>query len=211
MIRVNLLGSDRPTKKTKKASVPSAPGAVQAYLFLALFTGGAIVLCAALYWYQSSTLQRLDADIAAALQRQRELQAIKVQVDALEAKRATFQRKVDLIERLKTEQSGPVHLVDEISKSLPDFVWLSGMDQTGEVIKLTGQSNGLTSVADFISALQRSGWFPAVDLVSSTEANDIITYTLQATFKNPEVAAKEAAARAAAAAAPPPPGGAVRR
>ena len=195
MIRVNLLGSDRPSKKTKKASVPSAPGAVQAYLFLALFTGGAIVLCAALYWYQSSTLQRLDADIAAALQRQRELQAIKVQVDALEAKRATFQRKVDLIERLKTEQSGPVHLVDEISKSLPDFVWLSGMDQTGEVIKLTGQSNGLTSVADFISALQRSGWFPAVDLVSSTEANDIITYTLQATFKNPEVAAKEAAAR----------------
>jgi type IV pilus assembly protein PilN len=213
MIRVNLLGSDRPSKKSKKASsAPSAPGAVQAYLFLALFTGGALVLCAALYWYQSSTLQRLDADIAAAQQRQRELQAIKVQVDALEAKRATFQRKVDLIERLKTEQSAPVHLVDEISKALPDYVWLSGMDQTGESIKLTGQATGMTSVADFISALQRSGWFPAVDLVSITENADIITYTLQANFKNPEVAAKEAAARAAAAAAaPPPPAGGVRR
>jgi type IV pilus assembly protein PilN len=210
MIRVNLLGADRPSKKAKKAAAPSTPGAVQAYLFLMLFTGGAVVLCAALYWYQSSTLERLNSDIAAAQRRQSELQAIKVQVDALEAKRATFQRKVDLIERLKTEQSGPVHLVDEISKSLPDMVWLSGLDQAGDVIKLTGQSTGLTAVADFISALQRSGWFPAVDLVSSTESANIITFALQATFKNPEVAAREAAARAAAPAAPPPPG-AVRR
>jgi Tfp pilus assembly protein PilN len=124
-------------------------------------------------------------------------------VDALEAKRATFQRKVDLIEKLKADQSGPVHLVDEISKSLPDFVWLTALEQTGDNVKLTGQGNGLTSVADFISALQRSGWFPAVDLVSSTEDQNIVTFALQATFKDPEVAAKEAAARQAAAAAPP--------
>jgi type IV pilus assembly protein PilN len=203
MIKVNLVG-ERPSKKTKqkKTSTPSAPGAVQAYLFLALFAGGALVLCAALYWYQSSKLARLDADIAAAQQRQRELQAIKVQVDALEAKRATFQRKVDLIEKLKSQQSGPVHLVDELSKSLPDFVWLRNLEQTGDVIKVSGQANGLTSVADFISALQRSGWFPAVDLVSSTEDQNIVTFALQATFKDPEVAAKEAAARQAAAAAP---------
>ena len=61
MIKVNLVG-EKPSKKTKqkKASTPSAPGAVQAYLFLALFAGGAAVLCAALYWYQSSKLARLD-------------------------------------------------------------------------------------------------------------------------------------------------------
>jgi type IV pilus assembly protein PilN len=190
-------------------STPSAPGAVQAYLILALFAGGAIVLCAALYWYQSAKLQRLDADIAAAQQRQKELQAIKLQVDALEAKRATFQRKVDLIERLKADQSGPVHLVDEISKALPDFVWLTALEQAGDSIRLSGQGNGLTSVADFISALQRSGWFPDVDLVSSTQSTqpeNVITFQLLARFKDPTVAAREAAA-AAAPAAPPPPGG----
>jgi type IV pilus assembly protein PilN len=209
MIKVNLLGAERPTKKSKqkKVSVPSAPGAVQAYLFMALFGGGALVLCAALYWYQSSKLQRLDADIVAAQQRQRELQAIKVQVDALEAKRATFQRKVDLIERLKADQSGPVHLVDEISKALPDFVWLTAMEQTGDNVKLTGQGNGLTSVADFISALQRSGWFPNVDLISSAQSAaqaNVIQFALNAKFKDPAVAAREAAAAAAQRAAPPP-------
>lgn len=196
MIRVNLLAPERPTKKAKKAAVSVAPGAVQVYLFLALFAGGALVVCAALWWYYSTAIKKLDADIAAAQQRQRELQAIKVQVDALEAKRRTFQQKVDLIERLKAEQSAPVHMLDEISKNLPDFVWLTTLDQVGPIVKLGGQSSGLTSVADFISALQRSGWFPLVDLVSSTEANNIITFSLQATFKSPEVAAKEAAAAA---------------
>jgi len=196
MIRVNLLAPERPTGKKKARAVSVAPGAVQVYLFLALFVGGALVVCAALWWYQSTKIKKLDSDIAAAEQRQRELQAIKVQVDALEAMRKTFQQKVDLIERLKAEQSAPVHMLDEISKNLPDFVWLTSMDQTGPIVKLGGKSSGLTSVADFISALQRSGWFPLVDLVSSAEANNIITFNLQATFKSPEVAAKEAAAAA---------------
>jgi type IV pilus assembly protein PilN len=207
MIRVNLLAADRPTKKKKAAGggggAPSAPGSVQAFLLLGLFTLGTIVLCAAVWWWQSNKLKALDTKIAAAEQRQRELQAIKAQVDALEKKRETFQRKVDLIERLKAEQSGPVHMLDEVSKALPDFVWLSAMEQTGAAIRFNGQSSGLTSVADFISALQRTGWFPQVDLVSTTEASNIITYGLQAQFKNPEVAAKEAAAAAAAAARAP--------
>ena len=118
MIRVNLLAPERPTKSKKaRGTVSVAPGAVQVYLFLALFAGGALVLCAAAYWYESTKLKKLDSDIAAAEQRQRELQAIKVQVDALEAKRRTFQQKVDLIERLKAAQSEPVHLLDGISAS----------------------------------------------------------------------------------------------
>jgi len=202
MIRVNLLAAERPTKK-KKAAAAAAPGAVQGYLFLGLFFIGALVLCAGAWFYQSSKLNQLNTQIAAAEKRQRELQAIKKQVDDLEAKRATFQRKVDLIERLKAQQSAPVHMLDEISKALPDFVWLTGMDEAAGTVKFTGQSNGLTPVADFISALQRTGWFPTVDLVSSTEANNIVTFTLQAKFQSPEVAAKEAAAAAAARQAAP--------
>jgi type IV pilus assembly protein PilN len=205
MIRINVLAADRPTKKQKKAasapSAPSAPGAIQGYLFLGLFTIGALGLCAAAYLYESRKIARLDQDIAAAQQRQRELQAIKAQVDALEAKRASYQRQVDLIERLKAEQSGPVHMLDEISKALPDFVWLTEMDQTGPAVKFTGQSNGLTPVADFISSLQRTGWFPVVDLLTSVEDKSVVTFSLMGNFKNPEIAAKEAAAAAAAAAA----------
>ena len=202
MIRINLSASDKPTKKRKGGGggggggAPATPGAMQAYLLLGIFLGGTLLVCLGLFFYLSGQIRELDTKIAAAEERQRQLQEIKRQVDALELKRATFQRKVDLIERLKAAQSGPVHMLDEVSKALPDFVWLTNLDQTGPTVKFSGQSNGLTAVADFISNLERSGWFPNVDLASSTETSNIITYALTALFKNPEVARKEAEAAA---------------
>ena len=230
MIRINLLAADRPSKKKKGASIAAAPGSVQAYLLLTVFAGGAVLVCLALYLYMSGQIRELDSKIVAAEQRQRELQAIKKQVDELEQKRATFQRKVDLIYKLQAEQQGPVHLLDELSKALPDFVWLTTLDQTGNQIRLGGQSNSLTSVADFITALQAAGadqyvcgkanpldrslcWFPEVNLVSSTEANSLVTFALLATFSNPEAIIKQqqnatrpipGASPAAGAAAPAP-------
>jgi len=204
MIRVNLLAADRPTKK-KKAGAVATPGAVQAYLLLTVLAGGAVLVCLALYLYMAGQIRELDSKIAAAEQRQRELQAIKKQVDELEQKRATFQRKVDVITRLQAEQQGPVHMLDEISKALPDFVWLGSLDQVGNQLRFNGQSNSLTSVADFITALQSAGdqcgkpnpldrrlcWFPDVNLVSSTEANNLVTFALSATFSNPEAIIKQ--------------------
>lgn len=206
MIRINLLAAERPSAQKK---VKAPPGAIQAYLFLALFAGGALLACAGAYFYKSSAIARLDEDIKKAEEEARQLQAIKQQVDDLEKKRTTFQRKVDLIESLKAEQSGPVHMLDEISKNLPDFVWLNTLDQTGASLGLGGESNSLTAVADFILALQRSGWFPNVDLGETRESAGLITFTLKAQFMNPEVAARKAAAAAKAQAAgagslPPP-------
>jgi len=181
MIRINLLTADRPTSKKKVAA--GAPGAFQAYLFLILFGGGALLGSAALWWLESARIADLDTKIGQAKKRQAELQAIKVQVDQFLAKKRILDAKVKLIEQLKAQQSGPVHMLDEISKALPDFVWLTSLDQTGNTVRFAGESNGLTSVADFISNLQRTGWFPKVDLVSSTEANNVVSFALQAEFR----------------------------
>jgi Tfp pilus assembly protein PilN len=103
-------------------------------------------------------------------------------------------------------------MLDEISKALPDYVWLTTLDETQGSLKFGGQSNSLAAVADFISALQRSGWFPAVDLGTSQEAASLVNFTLLGAFKDPAVAAKEKAiaeakaAAAAAAAGPAKPG-----
>jgi type IV pilus assembly protein PilN len=199
MIRINLVAPERPTARKKAAA--STPGALQAYLFLLLFGGGAIAGCAALYWWKDTQIADLDSKIAQNKKRQAELQAIKVQVDQFLAKKRILDAKVKLIEQLRAQQSGPVHLLDEVSKALPDLVWLTSMDQTGNTIRLQGESNGLTSVADFISNLQRSGWFPQVDLVSSNEtAANVITFQLQAQFQPP---APPAPAGGAAAPAQP--------
>jgi type IV pilus assembly protein PilN len=186
--------------------MPSA-GALQSYLLLALFAGGAAVLCAGLGWLQSNKLADLDTRIAADQKRQQELQAIKQQVDEFQRKKAVLENKVAVIEMLRTAQKSPVHMLDEVSKSLPDYVWLAQMDETAGAVRFQGQSNSLAAVADFISSLQTSGWFPTVELVSTRENNALVNFVLQGNFTDPEVAAKrQAAAEAAQAAGVPPPG-----
>jgi len=209
MIRINLMAAERPTQKKKAAvgggggGVPSAPGALQAYLFLVLFCGGALVVCGAAWWFKSASIKDLETQIAAAQKRQVELRAIKAQVDEYEAQKRILDAKVNLIERLRRDQAGPVHMLDELSKALPDFVWLTEMDQTGANVRLKGQASGLAQVADFITNLQRAGapvcaeppppdrppdrtlcYFPKVELVSSAEQQSVLNFELSADYQN---------------------------
>jgi type IV pilus assembly protein PilN len=194
MIRINLLATER---KAEKKKAVSAPGVVQAYLVLGLFGGGAALASAGGFWLKTAQLKELDTRITEAEARQRQLQTIKKQVEDFEAKKKLIAQKVELVEKLKADQAAAVHMLDELSKALPDFVWLSQMDNTATGLKLTGQSNSLASVADFISNLTNSGWFRA-ELESSQEANNIVGFVVNATFTN------RAAAEATKAAPPPP-------
>lgn len=204
MIRINLVAPERKAKaKDKGPALPA--GALQSYLLLALFAGGALVLCAGAWWLQSNKLRDLETRIAADEKRRKDLEAIEQQVNQFQQKKATLENKVLVIEQLRLAQKSPVHMLDEVSKALPDYVWLTALDETRGGMRFTGQSNSLAAVADFISGLQRSGWFPQVDLGTSQQAANLVNFTLTGTFRDPEVAAKEkAAAEAKAAAAPPP-------
>jgi type IV pilus assembly protein PilN len=206
MIRINLLAAERPTQKKKATGGGGAPGSLQAYLLLGLFAGGAAALCVGAWLWKSAQINDLNAKIKEQEATKLRLQAIKKQVDELQAKEDTLKLKVKLIEDLKAAQGGPVHMLDEISKALPDFVWLASMEQTGERVKLAGQSNSLASIAEFMSRLQETKWFSTVDLVTSVETNNLVTFTLQATFKNLEAEKAKAAQAAAAAAAGATPG-----
>jgi type IV pilus assembly protein PilN len=207
MIRINLVAPERAAKAKAKAGPVIPAGALQSYLLLALFAGGALVLCAGAWWLQSAKLKDLETRIAADEKRQRDLQAIKQQVDQFQQKKAILENKVLVIEQLRLAQKSPVHMLEEVSKALPDFVWLTAMDEDRGNLRFQGESNSLAAVADFISALQRSGWFPQVELVSSQEQSNLVSFVLSGQFKDPEVAAKEkAAADAKAAAGPAPPG-----
>ena len=202
MIRINLVAPERKSKaKDKGPALPA--GALQSYLLLALFAGGALVLCAGAWWLQSNKLRDLETRIAADEKRQKDLEAIKQQVDQFQQKKALLENKVLVIEQLRLAQRSPVHMLDEVSKALPDYVWLTSLDENRGAMRFAGQSNSLAAVADFISGLQRSGWFPQVDLGTAQEQRSIVNFTVNGTFKDPEVAAKEKAAAAAAAAAAP--------
>src|SRR5262249_27816277 len=66
---------------------------------------------------------------------------------------------IALINNLKTNQKGPVRLMDEISKALPDLVWLSGLEVTGNTITMKGKTLAPTAAATYLENLKKSPFF----------------------------------------------------
>jgi type IV pilus assembly protein PilN len=229
MIRINLLESERATAgKGKGAAAASGGGAgggssIGPYVPLVAGLGIALLGCGFFYMSLTNEIADTNNKITAAKAEVAKLQLEKQKKEELERKRKSFQDQVNLIERLKAEQGGPVHMLDEISKALPDFVWLTAITQQGGTVKINGEASNNNAIADFLGNISRAGdgcdpssvqgkikcWFPEANLDKYQESpvvngQQVVTFGFTATFRNPEVAARDAAAAAAAAAAPKP-------
>ncbi len=168
MIKINLLTVDRERAKRKAKFQVGQKVTVGCSLILvaaALAVG---------WWFWS--LQRASADldrrIADAERETQRLQGVIQQVTQFEGRRAQLQQRVTLIEELRKGQTGPVHLLDQISKALPEAMWLTDLRQAANDITLEGRCTSLNSLSDFVSALEASELFerPVEILDSRVEA-----------------------------------------
>jgi len=153
MIRINLLGGERQVKKRSPVFLEAAQRVTLACVLLLVGTAAGVG-----YWYYSlgQWSARVDADIAAAQQEQARLQSILREVTAFDQRRAQLQQRVALIEQLRSGQSVPVQLLDMVSKSVPDMLWLTDLDQKGSDVTIQGQSTTLIALSDFVGNLGAS-------------------------------------------------------
>jgi type IV pilus assembly protein PilN len=190
MIRINLLATDRKVARKKVAFDPSQQ--ITAVCAGILLLAGAAVGWR--YWLVTRTSAAVDAQIATAQKETQRLHAVITQVQQFEQRKAQLQQRVTLIEQLRKEQIGPVHMLDQISLALPPSLWLSEMKQTpvpNEVL-IEGRSLSLTGLSDFVSNLERSGYFQkSIEIVSSTTdtsggpQGEVIKFQIKAVFKGP--------------------------
>ena len=164
MIRINLLAVDRERAKRKAKFQVGQKVTVACSLILVV---SALVVG---WWFWS--LQRdsadLDQQIADAERETQRLQNVIQQVAQFEARRAQLQQRVTLIEELRKGQTGPVHLLDQISRALPEAMWLTDLKQAGSDITVEGRCTSLNSLSDFVSALEASNLFERpVEIVDS--------------------------------------------
>src|SRR5262249_13943748 len=147
----------------------------------------------------------LTSEIAKAEQEKLRLQAIIKKGEDYKAKKELLQRKIALVTQLKKNQSGPVHLLDEISKQLPDFLWLDSMSESSFAIQIQGKATTYNAVSNFYNNLTGSRYFQNVVLgqISSIPAG--VTFSLSCHFL-PQPAVPASADQPAAAATTPPPG-----
>lgn len=211
MIRINLLGVER--QKTKKAIVFDV--AQRITLACSLIVVMAALLIGWWYWSIDEESTRVDAEIVAATQEAARLQSLLAEVRQFEGRRAQLQQRVALIDQLRRGQSIPVQLLDHVSRSLPDMLWLTEMVQEGNALTISGRSMTLISLSDFVGNLGRSPLLTKpIEIVQSQvesvsprggqagQSVEVITFEVKAQMAAPDGAAGGPGAAAAGAAAP---------
>jgi type IV pilus assembly protein PilN len=189
MIRINLLAVDRGTgKKKASAGVTTAQRVTIAAALILLST---LVTVGWWYWSLHTRSVQLDEDIARAEVEAQQLRSVLAQVQRFETEKARLQQRVTLIEQLRRGQTGPVHILDEVSTALPDRLWLVSMGQRDKDFTIEGRTTSLSVLSDFVANLEASAWFvrPVEILdtqVDQTPAGDVVRFTVRATTQNPE-------------------------
>lgn len=207
MIRINLLGGERHTVKKKAFVFDSGRQTMAACIVIISLTAAGIG-----YWFwtlRQASIQ-VDQDIADATREQARLQSILRDVTAFDQQREELQQRVALIEQLRGGQSIPVQLLDDVSKSLPDMLWLTDLTQQGTDVTIQGQSTTLIALSDFVGNLGNSSLLvKPVEIVNSqvdsmtvgraaggrgaASTVDVIKFTVKAQLVPPKTAPPAAA------------------
>lgn len=187
MIRINLLASERRGAK-------AAPKGFQAGQKMTVIGSLLLVLtCAGLgwrYWALDQQDKALTQKIDDAKREEQRLAEILKEVADFEARKVQLEQRVALIDELKKGQNAPVHMVDQISRSLPEMTWLTGLKQEGYTLTLQGKCLTLTSLSDFVGNLEATRYFKKpVEIIDSTvvkgdgKGPDLIQFTIRGSFQ----------------------------
>jgi type IV pilus assembly protein PilN len=173
MIRINLLGGDR--QKAKSAARFDASQQLTAMCGLVVVA--AVCGIGFWYWKLGHDGARLDAQIASLKREAARLDTVLAEVKTFEDRKATLQQRVALIERLRQGQTVPVQLLDHVSRSLPEMLWLTDLREEGDFITIQGRTTTLIGLSDFVNNLGTNAVLqkPIEILDSAAEAGDHTT------------------------------------
>jgi len=158
LIRINLLSEARVVAARKRAPLIPTGAKLNNFLFFGGFgLGLAYVVVMGLTLL--SRRSQLDEEIVKARLEADRLRSIIEEVKEYEDKKASLEAKIQLINALKTNQKGPVRLMDEISKALPDLVWLTQLELSGNTVAIKGKTLSPNAVATYLENLKKSPFF----------------------------------------------------
>lgn len=183
MIKINLLA------EKKKQARKTAPGGLK---LEGLSTGRNFLLIGILlvgvavgggWWWiiQQEVTERREKIAEADRELERLKQAIK-KGQEYEAQKALLARKIELITNLKKQQAVPVHILDQVSRSLPEFLWLDSMTASSNQISISGKATNYNAVSNFYSNLTQSGFFKDVSLGRTFEVPEGVSFSLTCSF-----------------------------
>ena len=172
MIKINLLAEGKRPVVARRARPARVGGGAGPELANLLLVGGIVLglLVAAGWWFMlAQKIKQKDREIVAAQKEVDELAQVIKEVEEYKAKKAELERKIEVINTLKDNQRGPVQIMDEVSRALPELLWLTNMDVAASTINLRGSAFNMSAVANFIDNLDKVEEFAEPILNDATQ------------------------------------------
>jgi len=203
MIRVNLIKAE-----SKEFEAPAGPlegeaaekkkPAVPTNLLIV----AAIIIVAALGLLLKRAIDRERSLLQAAQAEKATLEPVLEKLGAIGEQKLFLEKKISLINDLKSRQGEAVRLMETLSSALPDWVWLSEVKYARRNISIKGKALTNLLVSDYMHNLEKSGLFDLVSLMGTAQktqgGTQYTEFTLSANVPGPpEVGAPAAKAKKA--------------
>jgi len=156
MIRINLL-PHRAEKRRARQVQFAALGVISVMLGV-LLVGFVHVAITTQISYQERRNGYLKQEIAVLDKQIDEIKKLREQTQSLLVRK-------DAVEKLQSDRSDVVHLLDQMLRILPDGVYLKTLKQTGNKINLAGYAQSNARISTLMRAVEDSPWLDSPALV----------------------------------------------
>lgn len=160
MIKINLLPY-KAEQRREQIIIHSVVLGVSVVIALAVCLVVHLALASKISDVESETV-RVNAEIARLQKSLKEIENFRKLQDELK-------EKIDVLDQLKKNKSGPVFLLDDLNRLLPDKMWLLSFKESGGVITIEGIGLNEETVAVFLRDLEASDYFQGVVLIEITK------------------------------------------
>ena len=170
MIRINLLGKVRP-KASRRPTMAVDTGGALPVAFIGVGVAVGLVVLGFFYYTWQRQLTEENNKIKTLQAQKTELEQTKLQVEAFEKQKVVLQQRVNTIEQLQRDRTGGQELLDMVANTVSrtENLWLTEMARKGNALSMNGASASINAVANFITALKRSGYFQKVEILESKQ------------------------------------------
>lgn len=164
MIKINLLEVE---KERRPKAAAAGPGGAPTALLAILIFGAAAAGFFVHYWVKNGKLHALQEDVIHKRAQKKELEPYIKRVDELEARRNELAKKNHAIEELRSQRTIPVHIMDEMSRSLPEYLWLTNLSLQGARISIDGETLQEQAIPTYMKNLEASEFIGGVQLMET--------------------------------------------
>ncbi len=160
MIKINLL----PVRAAKKKET-----AVQQITIFCIVLVLVAAVTLSLYFVKRIQVTSAKNDITSANNKINDLKTKIGKLEELKTLKEQVKKKLDVLNQLRNNKTGPAQRLATLSDLTPDQLWLTAYGEAGADVKISGTAYTEDLIAQFMRALEASKDFMSVELAVSEQ------------------------------------------